>query len=185
MGLPVKRNATYEDLVAVPEPLIAEILDGDLYTQPRPASLHALAASRLGATIDQRFHRSGPGGWVILDEPELHLAGSVLVPDIAGWRRERMPEMPDAAAFELPPDWVCEVVSPSTEAVDRRRKMPIYHRAGTGHIWLVNPTLKLLEVYARGPNARWELHSTWENDESASAPPFEGSEIALAPLWQR
>src|SRR5580700_3070151 len=114
MGDPVKRRATYEDLLAVPEHLIAEIIDGELLTQARPALPHSRAATALGGELHGPFDRGrgGPGGWILLDEPELHIHGDVLVPDLAGWRRERMPELPDAAAIELAPDWVCEVLSP-------------------------------------------------------------------------
>src|ERR1700729_1449695 len=130
MGAPAKRRATYQDLLDVPEHLVAEIIDGALITQPRPASRHARAASRLGAELDGPFARGkgGPGGWILLDEPELHLHGDIVVPDLAGWRRERMPELPDAAAFELAPDWICEVLSPGAAARDRTEKMPLYAR---------------------------------------------------------
>jgi hypothetical protein len=125
-----KRRATYDDLLQVPAHRVGEIVDGDLHVSPRPASRHALASSGLGSALGPPFHngRGGPGGWWILDEPELHLGPDVLVPDLAGWRRERMPEFPDTAAFTLAPDWVCEVVSPSTEGLDRARKMPAYAR---------------------------------------------------------
>jgi len=136
MGAPAKRRATYEDLLAVPEHLVAEILDGDLVTQPRPTALHALASSAIGSELFNLFHsgRGGPGGWIILFEPELHLHGDILVPDVAGWRRERMPEVPDAPAFELAPDWACEVLSAATAAVDRVRKMRIFAREGVRHV---------------------------------------------------
>ena len=98
-------------------------------------------------TSSNQPHRGGPGGWILLDEPELHLHGDVLVPDLAGWRRERMPELPDAAAFELAPDWICEVLSPSTAASDRAEKMPIYARERVAHVWLVDPI-------APGPGSR-------------------------------
>jgi Uma2 family endonuclease len=127
-GAPAKRAATYEDLLKVPEHLVAEIIDGELVTSPRPAFRHAAAASSLGADIHTAFGRTrggGPGGWVILIEPEVHIVGQVLVPDIAGWRRQRMPEIPDVAFVELAPDWVCEISSQSTAAMDRTRKR--YH----------------------------------------------------------
>jgi len=123
MADPAKRRASYGDLLAVPRHLVAEIVAGKLVTHPRPAAPHTRAASRMGALLDGPFE-----GWVILDEPEVHLHGDVVVPDLAGWRRERMPLIPDAAAFELAPDWACEVLSSSTEAVDRADKMPIYVR---------------------------------------------------------
>lgn len=121
MAEPARRHATYEDLVRVPSHLVAELIQGHLITSPRPAPPHALVASSLGADLHGPFHRGkgGPGGWVILDEPELHLNGDVLVPDLAGWRRERMPALPQTSAFELAPDWACEVLSPSTAAIDR------------------------------------------------------------------
>src|SRR5882757_4578268 len=141
MAGPAKRRATYADLLAVPNHVVAEIIAGDLITHPRPAAPHTRAASRMGALLDGPFDRGqgGPGGWVILDEPELHVHGDILVPDLAGWRRERMPEIPEAAAFELAPDWVCEVLSPGTEATDRADKMPIYAREKVAHVWLVDP----------------------------------------------
>jgi Uma2 family endonuclease len=122
-----KPPATYEDLKRVPDNMVAEILDGELITTPRPASPHAHAASTIGIDVGGPFSRDtggsgGPGGWWILFEPELHLHGDVLVPDIAGWRRERMPRLPNVAAFELPPDWVCEVLSPRTARTDRTRR---------------------------------------------------------------
>ena len=130
------RKATYEDLLAVPDHLIAEIIDGELVTSPRPASPHTLASSAVGSDLFGRFHRGvgteSPGGWWILDEPELHLGDDVLVPDLAGWRRERMPTVPTAAFFELAPDWVCEIVSPSSARYDRVIKQDIYARRGDG-----------------------------------------------------
>ena len=132
MGGPAKRHATYEDLCAVPEHLVAELIGGDLYTSPHPSLPQVRASSSLGALLGEPFDigRVGPGGWVILDGPELHLGRDVLVPDLAGWRRERMPKLPDGAAVELAPDWVCEVQSPATAALDRARKMPVYLWAG-------------------------------------------------------
>src|SRR3954469_19822214 len=136
MADPAKRRATYEDLIAAPEHLVAELIYGELVTHPRPAIPHTRAAARLGIGLGGPFDRGrgGPGGWVILDEPELHLLSHVLVPDLAGWRRTRMPEMPDATAFELAPDWVCEVLSPSTAAIDRADKVPIYAQAGIAYM---------------------------------------------------
>src|SRR6187402_351383 len=140
MASTAPRPATYADLVAAPEHLVAELIDGVLYTQPRPRGRHAQAASVLGMDLGSPFHRGrgGPGGWIILYEPELHLAEHVLVPDLAGWRRERLPEVPDAAYFELAPDWVCEVLSPGTALFDRRRKVPVYAQARVEHVWLVD-----------------------------------------------
>ena len=186
MGDPAKRRATYEDLLAAPEHLVAEIIQGALITHPRPASLHARAASRLGAELDGPFDRGkgGPGGWILLDEPELHLHGDVLVPDLAGWRRTRMPELPDASAFELSPDWVCEVLSPSTAATDRAEKLPIYAREHVGHVWLVDPVARTLEA-CRLENGRWVLLGTWRDDAKLHVEPFEAFELELAGLWAK
>jgi Uma2 family endonuclease len=185
MGETAKRRATYDDLSAVPGGLVAEIIDGELVTRPRPASPHARAASRLGIDLGGPFDRGrgGPGGWILLDEPELHLRGDVLVPDLAGWRRERMPQMPRAAAFELPPDWVCEVLSPGTAATDRTAKLRIYAREQVGHVWLVDPDARTLEVYRR-EERQWLLLGTWRDHERVRAEPFDAVELELGALWE-
>ncbi len=184
MGVPAKRAATHDDLRAVPEHLVAEILEGVLITHPRPAALHARASSRLGAELDGPFDRGkgGPGGWLLLDEPELHLGVDVVVPDLAGWRRERMPVLPDTAAFELAPDWVCEVLSPSTAAIDRAVKMPIYAREEVGHVWLVDPIVRTLEVFRRD-GASWRLVGVFRDEASVRAEPFQSVALELAGLW--
>lgn len=122
------KRATYEDLLKVPDHLVAEILDGELFATPRPSIPHAVASSRLGGEIGGPFDRGrgGPGGWWILDEPELHLGPDILVPDVAGWRRTRLPAMPATAFLTVAPEWLCEIVSPSTEGLDRGRKLAIY-----------------------------------------------------------
>jgi len=138
---PFDRPATYDDLVALPDNMVAEIVGGELHASPRPAPRHAMAEGAIGALIAPPFHfgRGGPGGWWILPEPELHLGADVLVPDYAGWRRTRMPSVPATAYFPLAPDWVCEIISPSTAALDRARKVAIYARERIGHAWLVDP----------------------------------------------
>jgi Uma2 family endonuclease len=130
------------------------------------------------------FHRGrgGPGGWWILDEPELHLGENVLVPDLAGWRRERMPEQPKTPYYELAPDWVCEVLSPSTGRVDRVLKVPLYARARVSHAWLVNPAEQTLEVL-RLDGESYRLVATHGGDERVRAEPFAAVELELAALW--
>jgi Uma2 family endonuclease len=186
MGEPAKRRATYEDLLAVPKHLVAEIINGNLVTQPRPASRHARAASWLGGELHGPFDRGkgGPGGWILLDEPELHLHGDILVPDLGSWRRTRMPELPDAAAFELAPDWVCEVLSPSTAATDRAEKMPIYARERVAHLWLVDPIARTLEALVL-EGASWSVLGTWRDDAKVRVEPFEAFELELGGLWAR
>ena len=184
MAWPAKRHATFDDLLQVPDYQVGEIVDGDLHVSPRPASRHALASSRLGGELSGPFDRGrgGPGGWWILFEPELHLGRDALVPDLAGWRRTRLPEFPDTAAFTLAPDWVCEVVSPSTERLDRAKKMPVYAREQVGHLWLLNPLARTLEIYRLG-DGRWVLLSTHEGDAQVRAEPFDAIELDLAALW--
>jgi Uma2 family endonuclease len=184
MASPVRRPATYDDLLSVPPHKVAEIVDGELHVSPRPAPPHAVASSVLGGDLGPPFHngRGGPGGWWIIDEPELHLGEDVLVPDLAGWRRDRMPEIPKTAAFTLAPDWVCEVVSPSTERLDRAKKMPAYAREGVRHLWLVNPLVQTLEVY-RLAEGRWLLLATHEGAAKVRAEPFDAVDLGLAPLW--
>jgi len=186
MADPAKRRATYEDLLAVPDRLVAEILHGNLVTHPRPAARHANAASNLGGLLFDPFRRGrgGPGGWIILVEPEVHLAEDVVVPDLAGWRRERMPELPDVAAFELAPDWVCEVLSPSTVATDRVDKLPIYAREGVQNVWLVDPLARTLEVLRLERGAYW-LVGMWRDEAVVRAEPFDAIELELAVLWAR
>lgn len=179
-----RRKATYDDLLRVPEHLVAEIVDGELYTSPRPAARHAYASSGLGVDLTAPFARGrgGPGGWWILDEPELHLAEDVLVPDLAGWRWERMPSIPDVVAFELAPDWVCEVLSPSSARLDRIKKMAAYARHGVGHAWLVDPIAKTLEVY-RLQDGLWLRIGAHEGDERVRAEPFEAVELEIGAWW--
>ncbi len=180
-----RKSATYEDLLAVPDNKVAEILDGELFASPRPAVRHAHAASGLGGDLISQFHHSGgdrPGGWWILFEPELHLREDVLVPDMAGWRRARLATVPDAPWIDDTPDWVCEVISPSTESIDRGRKLRIYARERVAHLWLVNPIAKTLEIY-RLSDSSWVLVHTYVNDDVVRAEPFTEVAIEIARWW--
>lgn len=180
-----RRPATYEDLLAVPEHLVAEIVDGELITSPRPASPHAWCASAIGSSLHGPFHASGgdgPGGWWILFEPELHFSTDVLVPDLAGWRHSRMPSFLSVPFFELSPDWACEVASPSTVRLDRVRKMSLYAREGVGHLWLVDALARTLEAY-RLENGRWIVTGTYGGDAKVRVEPFEVLEVDLARWW--
>jgi len=184
--LAVKKDATYADLVALPPHLVGEIIDGELIASPRPAAVHAVAASRLTMEIGGPFDRGkgGPGGWVILSEPELHMVDQVLVPDLAGWRRERMPEVPDVAYFELVPDWLCEVLSPSTAMIDRARKMRHYAAAGVRHVWLVESAATTLEIY-RLDGEGWRLVQTYAGAITVRPEPFDTVDLDLGGLWSR
>lgn len=179
-----RRPATYDDLLKVPDHLVAEILDGDLYATPRPAPRHASASSGLGGALHGPFDRGrgGPGGWRILDEPELHLGRDVVVPDLAGWRRARLPRLPEEAFFSLAPDWVCEVLSPSTAAMDRGKKLAIYAREAVSHAWLVDAIAQTLEIL-RLEAGRWTIISTWAGADVVCAEPFEALDLDLTLLW--
>jgi Uma2 family endonuclease len=181
----LKKNATYADLCAVPDNFVAEILEGELHASPRPASPHGHAATALVVGLGGPFQRgeNGPGGWWFQNEPELHFGPDVVVPDIAGWRRERMATVPNVAYFTLAPDWLCEVLSPSTESIDRRKKLPIYAREGVGHVWFVDPLRETLEVL-RLESQRWSLIATHEADAKVCAEPFDAIQLALRTLWR-
>jgi Uma2 family endonuclease len=183
MAEPAKRAATYEDLLAVPEHLIAEILFGELVTHPRPTPQHSGAASVIGALLIPPFQlgRSGPGGWIFLVEPELHLGGHVAVPDLAGWKRERLPK-PEEAWIDIAPDWVCEVLSPSTEGYDRSEKRAIYAEAGVGHLWLVDPRPQTLEAFELR-EGKWLLLNAFRGNAEVAAAPFPEPSFPLGLLW--
>jgi Uma2 family endonuclease len=176
--------ATYDDLLKVPDHLVAEILDGELHVSPRPAPRHADASSGLGGVLRNPFDRGrgGPGGWRILDEPEVHLGADVVVPDLAGWRRERLPTLPEEAYFSLAPDWVCEVLSPSTASIDRVKKLTIYAREQVPHAWLVDPLARTLEVL-RLENGRWSIVATFADLAVVRAEPFDAIDLDLSLLW--
>jgi Uma2 family endonuclease len=177
-------RATYDDLLNVPENMVAELIDGDLYTSPRPAGPHARFASALGMDIGTPYDRGrgGPGGWWIVDEPELHLDEQVLVPDLAGWRRVRMPRIPKDQRFIVTPDWVCEVISPSSLRIDRGKKMRIYAEYGVPWMWLVDPLARLFEVFAL-EGERWSLIHTYAGNDVVRVEPFPVVEIDLASIW--
>ena len=179
-----KSPATYQDVLDAPPNMVAEIVDGALSLQPRPASLHARASSTLGRRIGTPFDDGigGPGGWWIIDEPELHLGCHVVVPDLAGWRRERMPEFPDVRSFDLAPDWVCEVLSPSTRTHDQIAKRRVYEAQGVAHLWFVDPdarTLQSFRLTAEGPL----MTGMVEANEEVALPPFEAAPFSLGALW--
>jgi Uma2 family endonuclease len=184
MPEPARRLATYEDVLAAPEHMVAEILTGELHLHPRPATPHTAAASALGEELGPPFKRGkgGPGGWIIFDEPELHLGPDILVPDLAGWRRERVDRFDNLAYIETRPDWVCEVLSPGTEKLDRTRKLPIYAREQVSHAWLVNPLLRTLEVL-RLTNGHWTNIGTYQDEQEIRAEPFEAIVLSLGVLW--
>ena len=182
---PLKKNATYDDLREVSDHFVAEIFSGDLYAFPRPALPHTRAASVLGAALIGPFDqgRNGPGGWLILDEPELHFGNDVLVPDLAGWRRSRLPALANEPYLTLAPDWVCEVLSASTEATDRGAKLSIYARERITHAWLIDPLRQTLEVLVLDQRSQWAKRGVHEGRANVRAAPFDAVELELGSLW--
>ncbi|MEW6350538.1 MAG: Uma2 family endonuclease [Thermodesulfobacteriota bacterium] len=184
MGTTAKREATYEDLYRIPEHMTGEIIDGELIVTPRPARRHAEAASSLGGELvpPYRFGRGGPGGWLIYDEPEIHLGKHVLVPDLGGWKRERLNTPPAEHRFMISPDWICEILSPGTARIDRIRKMRIYAEYGVPYAWIIDPILMTLEVFQL-ESGTWVIRGLHEGRERVRAEPFTEVEIGLANLW--
>ncbi|NBD07583.1 MULTISPECIES: Uma2 family endonuclease [Corallococcus] len=179
-----KKPATYADLEALPEHVVGELVAGELYASPRPAFPHLTAASFLMAILGNPFvfGLGGPGGWYIVTEPELQLGDDVLVPDLAGWRRERLPRAPKVAALALPPDWVCEVLSPSTRLLDRKAKLPVYAREGVRHVWFIDPVFRTLDVF-RWESGQYVPLATHTGNGPVHAEPFESMALKLATLW--
>ena len=183
MSARVREHATYEDLLRVPENMVAELIEGELFASPRPRGAHTRAASRLGYILGPPFDfgEGGPGGWTILDEPELHMGMNVLVPDLAGWRNERMPEVPDTQVVTIVPDWICEVLSPSTARLDRAKKLPIYARNGMQYSWIIDVDAQFLEV-RRLENGAWREVAVFTGDK-VRAEPFDAIEMDMTRIW--
>lgn len=177
-----KRGAGYDDIISAPDDKIAESVGGDLYLSPRPRMRHSHATAALTSSLHSEFHHDRADGWWILYEPEVWLFGDVLVPDLAGWKRTRLPELPDASGVEIPPDWICEVLSPSTERFDRNMKLPLYAHHGVSHAWVVDLTQRRLEIYERD-KTEWRLLGRHSGITVVSAPPFEAAPIDLSALW--
>lgn len=177
---------SYECLLALPENLVGEVLGARLYTETRPTGPQHLVKGGLLCSLVPPFckTRSGSGRWQILPEPEVHFVRDteVAVPDLAGWRRERMPEIPKDHRFEVVPDWVCEILSPGTEKKDRAIKLPLYARYGVAHAWLVDPLERTLEAFELREGF-WVLLATLKDEDPVSMRPFDAITFSLAELW--
>jgi len=185
MADPAKQRTVYEQFLEVPDDRVAEIVNGELYVSPRPVGGHTVAASTLGFMLGPPFQfggGNGPGGWHIFYEPELHLDGHILVPDLAGWGVERMPEIQRDSQFDVAPDWICEVLSPSTAALDRARKLPIYAACGVGHAWIVDPRARTVDIM-RLYEGKWLIVAVHSGAEPVRAEPFEAIELDFSKLW--
>ena len=178
------RRATYQDVLDAPAHRVAEIVDGTLYNNPRPPTLQALAKTRLSAGLGHAFcfGRSGPGGWWIMHEPELHLGEDILVPDVAGWRRERLPRIQESWDEVIAPDWVCETISDSTRELDLNGKRPVYAREGIPHLWLVDPVDRTLEAFELH-DGQWLRIASVKDDEPVNIRPFDAITFSLGNLW--
>jgi Uma2 family endonuclease len=182
---PAARRAVYEDLFDIPENMTGEIVNGGLVVTPRPSRKHATAASRLGGEIVTTYdfgRGGGPGGWIVLDEPEIAFGENILVPDLAGWRKERFPLEEPHNWISVAPDWVCEILSPNSARVDRAEKMPIYAQHQVSHAWLVDPILKTLEVFRFEPGT-WIVLGVYAQSDKVRAEPFSEIELDLGLLW--
>jgi len=181
---PATRRAVYEDLFDLPENMTGEIIDGQLIVTPRPSRKHINAASMLTAEIipPYRSGRGGPGGWIILDDPEISFGENILVPDLAGWKRERFPMEEPHNWISVAPDWVCEILSPSTAQTDRTEKMPIYSRHHVSYAWLIDPIARTLEVYRFEPGV-WIGIGAYSKSAKVRAEPFPELDLDLSLLW--
>ncbi|MEJ2388537.1 MAG: Uma2 family endonuclease [Chromatiaceae bacterium] len=183
---PAPQPTLYDLLESLPEGLTGEILDGQLHTMPRPSAPHGRASAMLSDGIFGPYDRGrgGPGGWWIFVEPEVHFIRDreVAVPDLAGWKRQRMPDPPQDQRFEVVPDWVCEIVSPSTESKDRRIKMPLYARYAVPFAWLVDPIARTLEAYTLEAG-NWREIGRFSTADQVTIAPFEAVTLDLDGLW--
>ena len=187
MSHAIQTRNLYAAIEALPQDLTGELIHGQVHTQPRPSGPHALASSRLGMRIGAGYDlgSGGPGGWWIIDEPEIHFDrdSEVLVPDLAGWRRERMPALPLDQRFEVVPDWICEILSPATASKDREVKMPIYAQYGVVYAWIIDPTKRVIEVYVQSAQD-WTLQAAYTAEQTLRAVPFEAAAFQVAALWE-
>ncbi len=174
----------YEDLCALPENVVGEIINEELVVSPRPGFEHANASSAIGSIFFAPYQlgKNGPGGWWILDEPEIHLKDQVVVPDVAGWKRERLPKPAGTTYFSLAPDWACEVLSPSTVRYDRISKLKIYAENKVPYYWIVDPLNRVLEVLILDGKG-YKADLAFGKDDLVKAPPFEDLEFNLGELW--
>ncbi len=179
-----EKKAVYADLQYIPENTTGQILNGELVVTPRPATNHSLAGIALSGKLVPPYHfgKGGPGGWVILYENEIMLGENLVVPDFSGWRKVRFPGLPDVNWISVPPDWVCEILSPSTARLDRVQKMPIYARHGVQFIWLIDPFSKTLEVFGLDAG-KWVMLAAFGENDKVRAEPFVEIEIDLGDFW--
>jgi len=180
-----KKTATRADLEALPESVVGEIIDGVLYTSPRPRPMHANIEGAVLVDLRGPFQRGagGPGGWWILVEPSIELPGSLeVVPDLGGWRRSRLPSLPEADPIRLVPDWVCEILSPGTRRHDQLIKKPFYARVGVPFLWAVDLDAHTLTAY-RLAGGQWLEIGVFGETDPVRVDPFSDVELSMADWW--
>ncbi|MBF0474900.1 MAG: Uma2 family endonuclease [Deltaproteobacteria bacterium] len=185
MAEPAKKIATYEDLYSIPENMTGEIIEGELIVTPRPSKKHAYASSVLDKTIGTPYQiggRGGPGGWIFLMDQEIKLDENIVVPALAAWRRERFPVLEETNWISVAPNWVCEILSPSTFRHDKVKKMPLYARHAVEHIWLIDPVAMTMDAF-RLESGRWVLLGSYADQGKVRVEPFQEIELDLADLW--
>ena len=182
-----RARATYQDVLNAPPHMVAEILQGKLYMNPRPAMPHSRVTSALHLALAKHYQKEdgGPGNWTFYFEPELHLDSEILVPDLAAWRYETMPSDPLGPYATIAPDWICETLSPSTRHIDVFHKRDIYASKGVKHLWFLDPDNRTLEGFQLLENSRWQLLSALDGNVEVSIPPFESARFSLDVLWPR
>ncbi|MDR3569792.1 MAG: Uma2 family endonuclease [Syntrophobacteraceae bacterium] len=181
---PAKELATYKDLYSIPEDTIGEIIGGELIATPRPAPRHSHVVTILSEELGPPYRRgrSGPGGWIFLYETEIRLGEDTVVPDLAGWRKERFPPQFEHNWIPVSPDWLCEVLSPGSFRSDKVKKMPLYARHGVGYIWLIDPVAMAMDAF-RLESGRWSLLGSFTENDKVRVEPFQEIEIDLGDFW--
>lgn len=187
MATPAPKLATYADLLALPEDVRAEVLAGEVVVSPSPSPRHATVQRTVSRFVGGPFHdddgRGSPGGWWILVEVDVALGpNDVVRPDLSGWRRERLPRPGATRPIEVVPDWVCEVLSPSTAARDRVAKRALYARAGVAHYWLIDPEARVLEALALRDGV-WVEIGAYDDSATVRIAPFDAIELEVGRLF--
>ena len=178
-------KASYKDVLAAPPHMVAQVVDGSLHLHPRPVNWHGVSSTTLTMILGMPFQKGvgGPGGWVFVHEPELHLGKDILVPDLAAWRKENYIERKYKAYYSTAPDWVCEFLSPSTRKLDEGSKSDIYAREGVSHLWLLDPVSRMLKAFV-AVKAAWREIAHLRDNAEVSVPPFEEISFPLSELWE-
>lgn len=179
------KKATYDDLYTLPENMTGEIIAGELIATPRPSRKHVATTTLLTSRVVPPYQfgeGGGPGGWIILVEPEVKLGEDIVVPDLGGWKRERFPISEETNWISVAPNWVCEVLSPNTMRHDKVRKMPLYAQHAVEHIWLIDPVAMTMDAF-RLEGGRWLLLCSYAEDDVATVEPFQEVNINLKDLW--